>query len=134
VSHAYGLFLYIYRMNFLLKICLSTVAILLTAIFLPGVTIENNSVLIAFMTALVLAFFNAVLKPVIVIFTLPATIVTFGLFLVAINAFLILLADKLIDGFEVKSFWWAVACSIVLSFITSVLEWFKRDNEKSSKS
>jgi putative membrane protein len=120
-------------MNFILKISLSTLAILLTAIFLPGVDIKDNSVITAFLTALVLSFFNAVLKPIIVIFTLPATIFTFGLFLVAINAFLILLADKLIDGFEVKNFWWAVACSIVLSTITSIFEWFKRNNEKSPK-
>ncbi len=126
-------FIYIYFMNFILKIGLSTLAILLTAVFLPGVDIKDNNVITAFLTALVLSFFNAVLKPIIVIFTLPATIFTFGLFLVAINAFLILLADKLIDGFEVKSFWWAVACSIVLSTITSILEWFKRNNEKSPK-
>jgi putative membrane protein len=117
-------------MNFILKLCLSTLAILLTAIFLPGVEITNNNVATAFLTALVLAFFNAVLKPILVILTLPATIFTLGLFLVVINAGLILLADKLIAGFEVKSFWWAVVCSIVLSITTSVLESFNKGNEK----
>jgi putative membrane protein len=117
-------------MNFILKLCLSTLAIMLTAFFLPGVEITDNNIAVAFLTALVLAFFNAVLKPILVIFTLPATIFTFGLFLVVINAALILLADKLIDGFQVKSFWWAVVCSIVLSIITSVLEAFNKKGKE----
>jgi putative membrane protein len=64
---------------------------------------------------------NAILKPILVILTLPITLVTFGLFLFVINAAIILLADKFIDGFVVDGFWWALLFSLLLSIVSAVL-------------
>ena len=114
-------------MNFLVQLLISTVAIILASYLLPGV--EVTGFVTAFIVALVLAFLNAVVKPIMIILTIPITIVTLGLFLIAINAILILLADKLVDGFEVKNFWWALIFSFVLWLITSILEGLKKEKK-----
>ncbi len=89
---------------------------------LPGVHVDG------FMTgifvALALAFFNALVKPILIFLTLPATIISLGLFLLVINAVIILMADWLVDGFYVNGFWWAFLFSIILSITTSVFNSF----------
>lgn|SRR3972149_8472351 len=116
-------------MNFLVKLLISTLAVIITAYLLPGVTIENDSVLIAILVAAVLAFLNAIVKPIMVFLTIPFTLVTLGLFLLVINASIIMLADKLVDGFSVRSFWSALFFSIVLSIVNSILSGVqRRDN------
>lgn len=117
-------------MNFITKLLISTLAVFITAYLLPGVHLYNNDVFTAIVVAAVLAFLNAIIKPIMVILTIPVTIVSFGLFLLVINAFIILLTDKLIDGFSVDGFWWALLFSIVLSFINSVLESFGKTDKK----
>lgn len=117
-------------MNFIVKIMISTLAVLISAWLLPGVDIENNSFVTALIVALVLAFLNSVVKPILVFLTIPITIVTLGLFLVIINAGMILLADRLIDGFHVRGFWWALLFSIILSIVTSIFEAIKRSDER----
>lgn len=107
-------------MRFILKILISSLAVLVTAYLLPGVEVANY--LTAILVALVLAILNAVLKPILVILTIPITFVTLGLFLLVINAFIIYLADSLITGFEVDGFWWAIGFSLLLSIITSLFE------------
>ncbi len=82
----------------------------------------------AILLAVVLAVLNGILKPILIILTFPITIITFGLFLFVINAAIILLADKLMDGFKVDGFWWALLFSLLLSIVTSVL--YKEDNQK----
>ncbi len=72
--------------------------------------------------ALVLALLNTIVKPILVMLTIPFTIITFGLFLLVINALIILFADYFIDGFEVANFWWALLFSIIVSFIMSMFE------------
>ncbi len=109
-------------MNFIVKLILSTIAVLITAWLLPGVSIDGNSFFTALMIAIVLAFLNAVLKPVLVFLTIPVTILTLGLFYLVINAVIILLAEKLVSGFHVNSFLKALLFSLVLSFIASVLD------------
>ena len=79
---------------------------------MPGVGIVGYTS--ALIVAVVLAILNATLKPIMVFLTIPFTIFTFGLFLLVINACIVLLADKLIDGFTVENFWWAIGFSIVL--------------------
>lgn len=74
------------------------------------------------MVAAVLAFLNAFLKPLLIIFTIPFTVITLGLFLLVINAVIIIVTDNLIDGFEVRNFWWALLFSLILSLTTSVFE------------
>ena len=107
-------------MNFIVKLLLSALAVMLTAYLLPGVTVEDFWV--ALIVAAFLALLNITLKPILVVLTIPVTIVTLGLFLLVINALMILLADALISGFMVSNFWWALAFSLILSIVTSLFE------------
>ena len=107
-------------MNFILKLISTAVAILAVCYLLPGVHLENP--IYALVLALVLAFLNVFLKPILIILTLPITIVTLGLFLLVINALIILIADQILPGFHVDGFWWALLFSIVTSILVSILE------------
>ncbi|HXC03124.1 MAG TPA: phage holin family protein [Bacteroidia bacterium] len=113
-------------MNFILKILVSTLAVLLTA-YLLGVYIDN--VITALMVALVLAFLNSVLKPLMILLSLPVTIFTFGLFLLVINSIIILIASRIVHGFHIQGFWTAMGFSIVLSLITSVLDRIRKKEQ-----
>ena len=107
-------------MNLLIRIIISSLAVFLAAYLLPGVSVD--SYITAIWVAIVLALLNGFLKPLLVIFTIPVTVVTLGLFLLVINAAIILLADNFVDGFYVSGFWWALLFSLVLSIITSLME------------
>jgi len=106
-------------MNYILKILLSAVAVVLLAKLIPGVTVDTYTT--AIWVAFLIGILDAVIKPIFVILTLPITIVTLGLFLFVINAILILMANSWIDGFSVSSFWTALLFSVLLSFLESVL-------------
>ena len=106
-------------MNLLIRILLTAVLVLVIAKFLPGVTVENFSTSV--IVAIVLGLLNLFVKPVLVLFTFPVTIITLGLFLLVINALIILLCDNLVDGFNVKSFWTALIFSVLLSISQSIL-------------
>lgn len=97
----------------------SAVAVWLTASIMPGVVVSSFRE--ALLVALVLGLLNAIVRPILVLLTLPATVLTLGLFLLVINAAVLLLADRLLDGFAVGGFWTAMLASIVLSVVTSVL-------------
>ncbi|HEY0031138.1 MAG TPA: phage holin family protein [Bacteroidia bacterium] len=116
-------------MKFLIQLVISTLAVLISSYVLPGVDIDGNSFLTALVVAAVLSFLNAVLKPIMIILTIPVTVFTFGLFLLVINALMILLADKIVDGFHVDGFWYALLFSLILSLVTSVLEGVKKRDE-----
>ena len=107
------------KMKTFLKILLTALAVIVLATVLPGVSVSGY--LSAIIVAVVIALLNMVVKPLLIFFTLPATIVTFGLFLFVINAIIILLADKLVDGFAVSGFFAALLFSILLSIFRSVL-------------
>ncbi|MCK0129924.1 phage holin family protein [Flavobacteriaceae bacterium F08102] len=104
-------------MNLVIKMLITAIAVLLLAEILPGV--EVQSFMSAVWVAIVLAFLRVFAKPLIILFTLPLTILTLGLFLFVINACIILLADTLVSGFEVNGFWWALFFSLFLSGIQS---------------
>lgn len=106
-------------MNLLIRLLINALAVFIIAHLLGGV--EVNGYVGAIIVALVLAILNLFVKPVLIIFTLPVTILTLGLFLLVINALIILLADKLIDGFGVNGFWTALIFSILLSILQSIL-------------
>ena len=106
-------------MNYILKILLTAIAVVILAKFLPGAHVDSYTTAIWVAVALGLLF--SILKPILVILTLPVTILTLGLFLFVINAGLILLASNWIDGFWVDGFWVALLFSILLSFIQSIL-------------
>lgn len=107
------------EMIFILRILLTAVVVVFLAKFLPGVTVAGYFT--AVIVALVLALLNLIVKPVLIILTLPVTIVTFGLFLIVINAIIILLADAFVGGFDVAGFWIALLFSILLSIFQSLL-------------
>lgn len=107
-------------MSFILKWILSAVAVLIAAYLLPGVDVE--SFWAALIVAVVLAIMNATLKPLLVILTIPITVVTLGLFLLVINAIIILLIDAIIAGFHVSNFWWALAFSLVISVLGALFD------------
>lgn len=106
-------------MRILIKIVLNTLAVVVAAYVLPGVMVD--SALTALVVAVALGVVNAVLRPVLVILTFPITVVTLGLFLFVINACMILLVDRLVPGFAVAGFWWALLFSLVVSFVGSFL-------------
>ena len=101
-------------------------ALLLVAYIYPGVHVE--SFLAALLAALALGLVNAFIRPLLVILTLPVTIITLGLFLFVINALLFWLVAEVVSGFTVGGFWAALAGSILYSLITLVTSWllFKR--------
>lgn len=115
-------------MKSILKIILTTIAVLILANILPGVSVDG------FMTslwvAIVLSLLRLLVRPILVILTLPITLVTFGLFLLVINGALILLADYFIGGFEINGFWIAVLFSILLSIFQSILFQFLKEDVK----
>ncbi len=115
-------------MNFFLKVILSSVAVLIVSYLLPGVYIEDFFA--ALILAIVLAILNGLVKPILIIFTIPLTFVTLGLFLLVINAVIILMADGLVSGFYVDGFWWALFFSILLSITNSLLSDLSKSKEK----
>jgi len=106
-------------MNFLINWMVSGMAIVITAYLLPGVRLSG--LFAALVTALVLGFINAFIKPLLTLLTLPLTVLTLGLFALVINALLIILTSKIVPGFQVQGFWWAMAFSLVLAVVNFVL-------------
>jgi putative membrane protein len=108
-------------MNFIIKLILNSLAVILTAYLLPGVHLTGPWA--AVLLAALLAILNTLLKPVLIFLTIPATIVTLGLFLLVINALIIEVAAWILTpDFKVDSFWWALGFSIVLSIINGVFD------------
>jgi putative membrane protein len=105
-------------MKTIFRILLTAAAVLILAYVLPGVAVA--SFWSAIIVAIVLGLLRLIVKPVLVVLTFPITVITLGLFLLVINAFIIIMADYFIDGFTVKNFWWALIFSLLLSFLQSV--------------
>ncbi|MGB3585251.1 MAG: phage holin family protein [Tunicatimonas sp.] len=105
-------------MSLIVKWLLSAIAVMITAYLLPGVSVA--SFWAALIVAVILALFNTFLKPILVILTIPITVLSLGLFLLVINAIIILLTDALIAGFAVSNFWWALAFSIIMAILSSL--------------
>ncbi|HEY9278717.1 MAG TPA: phage holin family protein [Eoetvoesiella sp.] len=98
---------------------LNAVALLIVAYILPGITVASfGSALIA---ALVLGLLNTLVKPLLVLLTLPITIVTLGLFLLVLNALVFWFAGSILKGFQVNGFWWAMLGAFVYSVISGLL-------------
>jgi len=109
-------------MGFLIRLCLNALALLLVSAVVPGIKVQG--VLPALAAAFFLGLANAVLRPVIVILTLPLIILTLGLFIPVINAFLLKLVSMMIQGFEVHGFWSAVFGGLLLSLVSGLLSFF----------
>jgi len=113
-------------MSIIINWLISGIAIVITAYLLPGIHLSGFKA--ALLTAVVLGLINAVIKPVLKLLTLPLTIMTLGLFSLVINALLIMLTAKLVPGFQVQGFLWAVAFSIVLALVNWFLSIFKQND------
>ncbi|MFZ6010180.1 MAG: phage holin family protein [Bacteroidota bacterium] len=107
-------------MNWIIRLLLNGLAIFLTDYLLSGVWVENYGK--ALIVALVISIANVIVKPILIVLTIPITVLTLGLFLLVINAIIILLADSLVDGFRVNGFWWALLFSLILSVFNSIFD------------
>lgn len=106
-------------MELLLVWILNAVALLVVAYILPGITVASfGSALIA---ALVLGLLNTLVKPLLILLTLPITIVTLGLFLLVLNALVFWFAGSVLKGFQVNGFWWALLGAFVYSLVSGLL-------------
>jgi putative membrane protein len=105
--------------RFLVHWFLMALALGVTAWILPGVSVASPGALLV--AALVLGFLNAVLKPVLVILTLPITILSLGIFYLVLNAILFALVAVLVPGFRVAGFGWAFLGAIVMSLLSTFL-------------
>ena len=106
-------------MKLVLRLLLSTIAVLVTDLLLSGV--ELGEFPAALWVAIVLGLLNTVVRPLLILLTLPVTLFTMGLFILVINAAMVMLADHFIDGFHVRSFWWALLFSIVMWVVQGFL-------------
>ncbi len=106
-------------MRLIIKIGLTTLAVMAIASILKGISVADYTV--ALIVAIVLGILNNILRPILILLTLPATILSLGLFLFVINAGMVLLCDRLVHGFTVTNFWWALAFSLLLSLTQSLL-------------
>ncbi len=106
-------------MKFLGRVVILMASMGLVAIILPG--LHFDSLLSLFLAAVIVGLANAVLRPLIILFTLPLVIFSLGLFIIVINALLLYLASWLVTGFEVRGFWWAVLGSLMISLVSFVL-------------
>lgn len=107
-------------MNFMIKLLITALAVVISSYLLPGV--EVDSFLTAVIFGAVLAVLNVTLKPLLIILTIPATIFTLGLFILVVNALIILVADWLVPGFNVDGFWWALGFSLILWLVNTILQ------------
>jgi putative membrane protein len=112
-------------MNFLIRVLVVAAVSFGLAHLLGGVHVTDFWT--AFVFAIVLALLNMFVKPLLILFTLPVTLLTMGLFLFVINALVVLLASKFVNGFTIDNFWWALLFSIILSIITSAID--KKEKE-----
>jgi putative membrane protein len=106
-------------MGFIIKILVTAVAAFFAAWLLPGVEIADIRTTI--IVALVLALLNTFIKPILVLLTIPVTIVTLGLFLLVINILIVKWTDSLVEGFTVNNWLSALFFSLIVSGVSSIL-------------
>jgi putative membrane protein len=105
-------------MTILLRVLWNALGLLLIAEFIDGIKVD--SFYTAVIAAIILGLFNAVLKPILVLLTLPITLLTLGLFSLVINAALFLFAASFVEGFAVTNFWYALLGSLLMSLISTI--------------
>jgi putative membrane protein len=105
--------------RFLLRVLILAASMALVSYILPGIKFDGAWSLV--LAALVVGLANAILRPLLIFFTLPLVLVSLGLFVFVINAGLLYLASKLVNGFHLESFWWALLASLLISLVSMVL-------------
>lgn len=114
-------------MYVIVKLLVTAILVTLLSNFLGGIAVDGFATSIV--VAIVLALLNLFVKPILILFTLPVTILTFGLFLLVINALLIMLCNELVDGFSVANFWSALLFSILLSIAQTLVFSFSKERK-----
>ncbi|MGB6036558.1 MAG: phage holin family protein [Cryomorphaceae bacterium] len=104
----------------IIKLLLNALLVFALAWALPGVHVE--SFWTALIVAIILGLLNIFVKPILIIITIPVTVITLGLFLLVINALVIQLAAWMVDDFRVETFWWALLFGLILSVLNSAFE------------
>ena len=112
-------------MRFIIKVLFTACAVMLAAWLLEP-HIEVRDFLTSLLVALTLAILNAIVRPILILISIPATILTLGLFIFVINALIVLLASKIVPAFYVEGFWWALLFSLIVTFVSSILNGFIR--------
>lgn len=112
-------------MKLLIYLITNALAVMVSAYVLPGVRVD--SFFNAIVVGVILGIANLILKPVLIILTLPITILTLGLFTVIINGAIVLLVSRLVPGFTVDGLAWGIIFSLVMSFVSSFFNWISRD-------
>lgn len=107
--------------HLVVKILINAVALMVTANIISG--IYADGFLAVFLAALVLGIVNAVIRPLILLLTLPLNVLTLGLLTFVINGFMLKITSVVVAGFEVNSFWAATLGALVLSVVSTVLNW-----------
>ena len=118
-------------MNFLIRILVIAAVSFGLAQVLNGIHVTDFWTVLIF--AIVLALLNIFVKPLLILFTLPITILTLGLFLFIINTLVVLMASKFVTGFSIDNFWWALLFSLILSFVSSAIDKREKENRKTSR-
>ena len=108
--------------SFLLHWAVLALSLWVASHIFRGISFESKSSLIV--SALLLGFANAIIRPILIMLTLPLTLVTFGLFILVINALMMLLVAWLVRGFQVSGFWTAFFVSIFISIISFLIGYF----------
>jgi len=116
-------------LKLLIKWVLLTLSILIVSYLLEGVKVEDFSS--ALMAAALLGILNSLVRPLLILLTLPINLITFGIFIFIINAILLMLVSHVITGFHVAGFWTAVFGSILISVSNALLNWLIKDNRPS---
>lgn len=113
-------------MKFIVRLLLTAViAYGLSMILKPHIMISSYGTAVVFV--LVLGILNAIVRPLLVILTLPVTILTLGLFLLVINVLMVLLADKMVSGIHIDGFIWAFIFGLLLSFASSTISRLQKE-------
>lgn len=108
-------------MKYIFKIIVSTIAVLITSYILSaGISIPNTTT--AVIVAVVISVLNTFIRPLLILLTIPATVYSFGMFLIVLNAIIIEFAAFIVPNFEIKSFGWAIGFSLILSIVTFLLQ------------
>jgi putative membrane protein len=97
----------------------NTLSIFAVSYILTGIHVD--SIMTALVLAIIMAVLNSTVRPLLVIITIPLTLLTFGLFLLVVNVLVLYVAEMLIGGFSIDGFWWALLFSVLVTFVNGVL-------------
>ncbi|MDO8734855.1 MAG: phage holin family protein [Elusimicrobiota bacterium] len=112
----------------LIKLIVNIISFFLVIKFISGIQVDRwQTVIVA---AIVLTLVNAILKPIIILFTLPLNILSLGLFTFVVNGFMFYLVSKLVRGFNIVNFWTAIAGAFIFSIVSVLLNMFIGPHEK----